>query len=99
MIYGYSNYEKWRLLIDGENFAVVQVPGSTWSDRTGKHYGTTSYHLVDKRTDPRGGHGCQYWKELKNGGRIGSKTKAAWEKIVEASDKSDAFAVPEPTEE
>jgi hypothetical protein len=92
MIYGYSEFQKWRLLIDGVNFAIVQTPGGTWGDNSGTHYGKTSYYLVDKRSDPRHGHGMQYWKELKHGGRIGAKTKREWKALVDASDKVGTFA-------
>jgi hypothetical protein len=92
MIYGYVNYYRWRLLIDGMNFAVVQSPGERWGDNSGRHYGATTYYLVDKRSDPRFGHGVQYWKELKHGGGIGSKTKAEWKALVESCDKTGILA-------
>lgn len=99
MIHGYSDYQTWRLLIEGANFAVVQTPGGRWGDNSGTHYGKTSYYLVDKRSDPRHGHGMEYWKELKHGGRIGAKTKREWKALVDKSDKLDTFVTGKEDEE
>ena len=98
MIYGYAGYEKFRLLVEGVNFAIMQTPGGRWGDNSGTHYGKTSYYLVDKRSDPRRGHGMQYWKELKHGGRIGAKTKREWKALVDKSDKANTFIVNEEDE-
>ena len=59
-----------RLLLDGQRFAVVQIPGSRYLSGQTVQYGATSYLLVDKTADPRGGTGIlRAGKELQSGGR------------------------------
>ena len=83
-----------RLLIDGENFAVVQSPGGNYLSGQTVQYGCTTYDLVDKRGDPRGGVGIlRCSQELKKGGRIGSRILARWKSLVGASDKADRFVM------
>jgi hypothetical protein len=54
-----------------------------------RQYGSTTYLLVDKRGDPRGGTGIMRCnRELQDGGRIGSKTKTGWKALVEECDKT-----------
>ena len=75
-----------RLLIDGNKYAVIQIPGGNWSDNGGTHYGPTEYIFVIKGSD----RNClRDSKIIKVGGR---KTKALmneWKTLVEKLDKGD----------
>lgn len=84
--YGMERGWTYRLLIDGVRFAVVQMPGHRYVSGQYYKYGQTSYVLVDKHDDPRGGHGIMNGKTLKDGGRIGSQTKARWKALVDRLD-------------
>jgi len=95
MTYGMERGQTYRLLIDGVRFAVVQMPGHRYSSGQEYKYGQTSYVLVDKQGDQRGGHGIMDGKGLKDGGRIGSRTKAQWKALVDESDRLGNFAITE----
>jgi len=93
MVNGIDKGHTWRVLVDGTDFAVVQAPGGRYLSGQETHYGATTYYLVDKRGEPRGGTGVlRCSKVLKDGGRVGSRVLAGWRALVGDSDKAGTFA-------
>lgn len=85
--YGLAESYKYRVLIDGKRFAVVQSPGGRFMNGQVSQYGSTTYYLVDKtHPDLRGGVGLMEEHVLQDGGRA---KLAQWKKLVEASDQAD----------
>lgn len=84
--YGLSGYSKFRILIDGTRFAIVQTPGGRWGDNSGTHYGSTGYHIVDKEaTNLRKAHGLLDTREIQSGGR---PKLAQWKQLVKECDEA-----------
>ncbi len=93
--YGLAGSQKFRVLIDGDRFAIVQTPGGKWFDNSGGHYGSTSFYLVDKQRELRKAHGLLDCREIQQGGR--AKT-AKWKKLVEELDRHP-WRISEPFEQ
>lgn len=91
MIYGYEKHSTWRVLLDGVDFAVVQLPGRYYVSGQEGRYGATDYYLVDKRGPSHGGHGVNDWCKLQDGGRAGKKKKAEWQALVAECDKTGKY--------
>jgi hypothetical protein len=87
MIYGMAGYSKWRVLLETQYFAVVQVPGEMYLSGQTRRYGPTTYYLVCKFTPTHGGHGMRHWTELRTGGRIGARIKRQWQAILEECER------------
>ena len=85
--YGLSGYDKFRILIDGKRFAIVQTPGGRWFDNSGGHYGGAGYHIVDKEAVPnlRKAHGLLDTREIQQGGRA---KLAQWKQLIKESDEA-----------
>lgn len=83
--YGLAENRKFRVLIDGTRFAIVQTPGGKWYDNSGGHPAYATYYLVDKHPSAnlRKGYGLMDCRELQHGGRAKS---AKWKKLVEGLD-------------
>jgi len=84
--YGLADNRKFRVLIDGTRYAVVQTPGGKWYDNSGGHPAYVSYYLVDKQAQLRKGYGLLDCREIQQGGRA---KLAQWKKLVEAGDKGE----------
>jgi hypothetical protein len=83
--YGLAEHRYLRILLEGTRYAVVQIPGGTWFDNSGGHYGQTTFYLVDKQaTNYRKGIGLLDAKELQHGGRA---KLAQWKKLIQEQEK------------
>lgn len=88
--YGLADARHLRILLDGPRYAVVQDPGGIWYDNSGPHYGSTSYHLVDKQaTHYRKSVGLMDTETLQHGGRA---KLAQWKKLIKEREAKENAA-------
>lgn len=78
--YGLEGNRKFKVLLEGERFAIVQMPGSRFMNGQVSQYGSASYHLVDKQTTMRKGYGIMDALVVQEGGRA---KLALWKGLVD----------------
>lgn len=69
MAYGLEDNSKFRVLLEGERYAVVQIPGGEFANGQVRQYGPTTFYLVDKTASLRRGVGLLDCEVLQEGGR------------------------------
>lgn len=77
--YGLADNRKFRVLLDGSRYAIVQIPGGEFANGQVREYGSTSYYKVDKQATMRAGVGLLDAEEIQQGGRA---KLAKWRKLI-----------------
>jgi hypothetical protein len=78
--WGLADNHRFRILLESERYAIVQIPGGDFANGQVRQYGTTTYYKVDKQaTTLRAGVGLIDSEKIQDGGRA---KLTQWRKLI-----------------